>query len=75
MSLGTKQHGERTARLGGELQTPQPAIVGALQPKQNGGANTGTQCLLSRPQSLRGRSRTNHQQTLKLDTRCAKAGA
>ena len=30
MPFGAKQHAERATRLGGELQTPQPAIIGAL---------------------------------------------
>ena len=34
MPFGTKQYTERSARLRREFQTPQPTIIGALQPKQ-----------------------------------------
>ena len=52
MPLGTKQNAERTARLGRQFQTPQPAIIGALQPEQHRCADSRTQSLLSSPQAL-----------------------
>ncbi len=68
MSLGAKKYCQSTARLGGELQTPQPAIVGALQPQQHRGADTGTQGLFGGPQCFRGAGRPHHQQAPQLDS-------
>ncbi len=67
MPLGAKQHTECTARLGRELQTPQPAIIGALQPEQHRGTDTRTQSLFSRPQCFRGAGRAHYQQAREFD--------
>jgi len=40
MPLGRNSTPSCTARLGRELQTPQPAIIGALQPEQHRGTDT-----------------------------------
>ncbi len=67
MSFGTKQHTERTARCGGKLQSPQPAVIGAFQPEQHGSTDSRTQSLFSGPQSFRSRIGPNHQQTPQFD--------
>jgi hypothetical protein len=54
--------------LGSELQPPQPTIIGALQPEQNGRTHPGTQNLFGGPQGLGGTRRTHHQQSPQIDT-------
>src|SRR5450755_2193317 len=43
MPLRAKQHAECTARLGRQFQTPQPAIISALQPEKYRGADPRSQ--------------------------------
>ena len=68
MPRGAKQHTECTARLGRELQAPQPAIIGTLQPKQHRGADTRAQGLFSSPQRFRGAGGPHYQKARELDS-------
>ena len=52
--LGAKQTRRARPLLGRQLQTPQPAVIGAFQPEQNGRADSRAQCLFGRPQGFRG---------------------
>ena len=66
MPLRAKQYSECTPRFRCKLQTPQPAIIGALQPEQYRRTDSRTQCLFGSPQSFRGARRAHHQQTIEL---------
>jgi endonuclease IV len=61
----------RGAAFGGDLQTPQLSVVGALGPCQNRGARIGSQRLLGCPQRLPGRARSDEDEPGEIDSGAA----